>query len=101
MIEDASKHTPYILRANVLDLPITVYSTMSSRMAKDDPKTFADNFAITELYKAILRFQRVCLGRDVNGSMIETSGRAKHPTLSAGNKSLFKITAAHMQNVLN
>jgi len=101
VLEGASKHTPYIPRANVPDLPATAYPTMSSRIVGNDPKTFTDNFAIEELYKAVLRFQRVCLGRDVNGSMIETSGRAKHPTLSAGNKSLFKITAAHMQNVLN
>jgi len=74
---------------------------MSSRTARKDPKTFADNFAITKLRKAVLRFQRICLGRDVNGSMIETSDRAKHPTLSAGNKILFRTTAAHMQNVLN
>jgi len=101
VLEDASKHTPYIPRANVLHLPITVYFIMSSRTVGNDPKTFADNFAITELYTAVLRFQRVCLGRDADGSMIETYNRAKHPTLSAGNKSLFKMTAAHMQNVLN
>jgi len=100
MLEDASKHTPSIPRANVPSLPITVYFTMSSRIVENDPKTFTDNFAIEELYKAVLRFQRICLGRDANGSIIETSDRAKHPTLSAGNKSLFKITAAHMQNVL-
>ena len=100
MLEDASKHTPYIPRANVLDLPATAYSKMSSRIVKDDPKTFADNFAINELYTAVLKFQRVCLGRDVNGSMIETSDRAKYPTLSAGNKTLFRTTAVHMQNVL-
>ena len=73
---------------------------MSSPIIGNDPKTFTDNFAIEELYKAVLRFQRVCLGRDVDGSIIETSEGAKHPTLSAGNKTLFKKTAAHMQNVL-
>ena len=73
---------------------------MSSRIPQDDPKTFADNFAIKELYTAILRFQRVCLSRDVSGSIIETSEGKKHPTLSAGNKRLFRTTAAHMQNVL-
>ncbi|KAI4956715.1 hypothetical protein J4E86_005185 [Alternaria arbusti] len=60
---------------------------MSSRIVGNDPKTFTDNFAIEELYKAVLRFQRNVLnwsreiGLDMNVEEAGDIGKQGLPDL--------------------
>lgn len=66
-----------------------------------NPETFTDNFAIKDLYDAVLKFQHAYLGKDDDCNEINAIEGEKYRTLNPRNRRCFRITAALMQNVLD